>query len=84
MQKELNSKGYNLIMVQADSWIFDDNSGKEFQGSFKSVIQHAITKGFEMKEVEYAVNQIMDQDHTTAHFGMFKKLMFTTKERRVS
>lgn len=77
METSINSAGYDLYEVQTDSWVLSDRIGGYCTGTFKNVVKGAILMGFEMKEIEIAVEEMIKHGHDASHFGMYKGFIYT-------
>jgi hypothetical protein len=77
INKEFNPKGYDLYEVAHDEWILDNRSDEIFGGSFKDVVRYAVTIGFNVNEIEIAVNEMLAKSHNGAHFGGGRRFIFT-------
>jgi hypothetical protein len=73
-----NSGGYDLIEMGNDQWAMNVRGGSLFVGSFRKVVMHSVAVlGFNLKEIEFAVKEMLDKGHNSAHFGMYKGFIFT-------
>lgn len=77
MENIFDTKGYNLHMMSLDNWVFDDNSGNLFDGTFATVLVYATTRGFLIGELEQGVEWMLEKNHDSIHFGMYKSPIFT-------
>lgn len=77
MKDQLNTKGYDLLMMDTDQWVFDDHSGTIFDGSFASVLVFAISKGFQISELETGVEMMLAKNNDAIHFGAYKYPIFS-------
>lgn len=76
MKNKLNTKGYNFYMIEQDQWIFDDNGSRLFDGSFATVVLHAIRNGFKIYDIETGVDMMLKKDSDSIHFGTNKSPIY--------
>lgn len=77
---------YDLKRSSEVKWAIVNRDTKQvFEGSLKEVCQVAVGLGFDMVEIEDAVNEMAWMEHDAAHFGVFKGFIFTydTKEKAI-
>lgn len=86
MKEQLNTKGYNFYMMDLDQWVFDDQSGDLFDGSFASVMIYATNRGFTINHLELGVEMMLSLNHDAIHFGMYQSPIysFNRKEKKVA
>ena len=82
MKTALNTKGFNLHMIELNTWVFDDHSGVLFDGKFRNVVEHMVDHGFPLHEVELAMNEILKNNHDSANFGMYKSFIFSYNRKQ--
>lgn len=81
MEKNINIAGYDLYEITKNEWIMHVKGGPVFAGEFKKVVIHAVTKlGFELGEIEIAVQQMLKNDHNGAHFGTYKSFIYSFRK----
>lgn len=82
--------GFNLVEVADNMWFIQPIGGISFGGTFSEVVLVSIYKyGFKMKEIEEAVKVMLELGHDSAHFGVYRTFIFSSKwtkttERRAS
>ena len=79
----MNSSGYDLYedSDKKDQWVMHVRGGPAYVGAFKKVIKHSISKlGFNSKELEYAVRDMVRKGNTACHFGIYKDFIFSFKK----
>lgn len=69
---------YYLKHIGPDSWSLTIEKKQPLVGSLKQICKCAIELGFDMEEIEAAVNEMAWMDHTVAHFGVFKRFIMTS------
>lgn len=70
---------YKLKHVNESEWSLEiENVKTPLVASLKQVCKFAVELGFEMEEVEAAVNEMAWMEHDVAHFGVFKRFIFTS------
>lgn len=77
METKTNALGYDLFEITSDEWILNIRGGDLFAGSFQDTLRYSIKMGFELDELEHAVNEMMKLGHNGAHFGVFKGFIHT-------
>lgn len=73
----VNSSGYKLTEFSNNSWqVVGPDSA--YSGNFKGTVKYAVTVlGFRLEEIEYAIERMIELNHNTAHFGIYKNLIYT-------
>jgi hypothetical protein len=70
--------GYNIFEVTKNIWVFEIINGQQFTGTLKEVVVFAMARYFfTMKEIESAVNSMIEEGHNAAHFGMWTKFIYS-------
>lgn len=83
METSLYSAGYDLYEISKDEWHMTDLDSRVYMGTFKEVVKHAVTMwGFKLSEVEIAISEMVNKGHNAAHFGVYKKFIFTFNLKR--
>jgi hypothetical protein len=63
--------GGNFSLIGADGTLFS-------HGSLNVVVKYMVANlDFDIDQIEYAVEQLEDNDHLRAHFGCYRKFIFT-------
>ena len=77
MQIQTNAAGYNLYEESNGKWTLE-NLNPIFSGTLKEVGLFMVREiGFSMPQLEMALNAMADENHNAAHFGVFKKFIYS-------
>lgn len=77
MFEKINSGGFYLVELGHDHWCLE-SGGTYVPGSFRAVVTYMVTHhGFHLNEINIACKEMLAKDHNAAHFGIYKKLIFT-------
>lgn len=78
MNKILNATGYDLYEVTHNEWVLHVNNGDIYRGTFYKVARYAAAKlNFSLEEIELAAVEMTKIGHNGAHFGAFKRFIYT-------
>lgn len=80
MNKEFNSKGFDLYEIAHNQWVLDTKVADIFGGSWSDVLRYAVSIGFKLSEIDTAVVEMVKHDHNAAHFGGGRGFIFTFKK----
>jgi len=74
-----NIEGYNLIEIDKDIWYLQVVGDTIFSGTFREVIVYAVRQfGFKMKDIDEAIQDMVNNNHNVAHFGMYKSFIYSS------
>jgi hypothetical protein len=77
------TKGFNLLELSKDTWVFQAVDGESYVGSLKSVIRFAVVEHFfKLKEIETALLEMSKENHNAAHFGMWGTFIHSFNRER--
>jgi len=80
-----NTQGYDLHEKSPSEWVLDVKGYREFVGPLKDVgVLAAKRFGFEIGEIEAAVNCMARNGEDSAHFGMGGSFLYTFNREKAS
>lgn len=69
--------GYDLYEPFENQWVLDFKNGSAFHGSLKDIGKYMVKSlGFDIKEIDLAIQAIIKGDLNAAHFGMHGTFMY--------
>ena len=78
---ENNVSGYNIIDSGDNSWYLQVVGKVAYSGTLKQVVKYAVlTYDFNLKNVEDAIKDMIEQGNNAAHFGMWREFMYSFKQ----
>lgn len=80
----LNTKGYNFYMTSADNWTVEGLYDSAVSGTFRQIVKAALHKGFELADIEEGVKMMLQMDHDSIHFGMYKQAIFSFNRKQAA
>jgi hypothetical protein len=77
-----NPYGFNLCQLSDNVWSLQVINGKCVIGTFTEVVVTSVYRfGFSVAEIEKGVEAMIELNHNTAHFGLYKKFIFSHNEQ---
>jgi len=68
----VNLDGFNMVEISPNIWSFEVINGETYTGTLKQVILFAVKHyHFNILDIEEAINDMIENEHTVAHFGMW-------------
>lgn len=81
----LSSKGYLLKYDEkSDSYEIHHEHYGAFAGPINLIMMRAVAMGIELDEFRLAMQEMTQNDHNLAHFGMLGKFIFSQKKDKKS
>jgi hypothetical protein len=78
LEFSMDEKGFNIIEVFENIWVFEVIDGQSYYGNLREVVLLAIhNHDFSFHDIELAINSMIREEHNAAHFGIFKTLIYT-------
>lgn len=82
MKDTVSNKGFDLYMMEIDTWVFDDHSGVIFDGTFYDVVKFLVVNGgFTLHDIQSGIDLMLALDNDSIHFGMYKTAMYSFERK---
>jgi len=80
MDQVSNLDGFNLVEVSNNVWSFEVIGGMHYMGNLAHVVRIAVKRyDISISEIEVAVEDMIKNGYTIAHFGMWRTYMYGYK-----
>jgi hypothetical protein len=83
--EQTSHSSYDLVMFQNGSWALISSNKVLFHGNFKKVVRAMVNRfGFELEEIEIAVESMENQADERSHFGIQRKFIFSYSQYKLT
>lgn len=78
MFEYVNGTGYDVVELGNNQWLLDVKGFRKYHGTLKEVLKFCVKKyGFELSELEFAVETMISSGHNAATFGAYKTFIYS-------
>lgn len=74
----VNPNGFDIVDLGDNQWLLDIKGARKYHGTLKEVLKFCIKKyGFEIEELEFAIETMISSDHNAATFGAYRTFIYS-------
>ena len=78
MFEYVNGNGYDIVNLGNDQWLLDVKGVRKYHGTIDELIEFCTKKyGFEINDLEFAVDMMVSSNHNAAHFGVYRTFIYS-------